>query len=654
MSKEYIDFDAINQLINPIDLLSLIAYEKSKPELHGKELKDFCPIHGGDNQHSLSIDTVKKKFYCHNGSCNARGDMIELYAKSKNKTIHEAAKELASFFNIDEVKMPERSPTTTFTPAQKPISEKNNFLEDLWNRAMDEGSHPYFLSKDVKPCRGIRYGNSEYNIYSILVPFRNICGHITAIEYINEEKGYASSSKRSASFFVIDDKDHTIAKKAYLAEGLATALTINESIGAETDTVVISCGAADNLPKVARVLREKYPHLNIIACPDDDGAGKKSAEGCKNIHDVHIIRPNFTGIDKSEKENDFNDLKKLTNIETVRKQLMEYTPSTIEKSHDSHAIHPKNIIEKIKERMLSHKSGKPTLPGISTGYTKLDEIIGGFQNGHLITIGARSGHGKSWLALNFLKNIAIVQSIPSLLISLEMSYEQIEYRLLMLLTGIPCKKMKDGSLSEGEFLLLEQAYNTIKTSKLSIDEDTANSNLDTLSCHIDKARKDGIKFIVIDHVGLIHVSKGYSENRVIEMGTISRDIKKLAKSREIPILICAQLNREADSPEKPKGSQLRESDTLKQDSDILILLQRPEKYGDTRQGEIDTHIDKNRDGEETSITFRYDKSSWQMSEKDTVEKASKTQPEEETADLSNQSKDIIWLKDIIKKKPPRK
>jgi replicative DNA helicase len=197
-----------------------------------------------------------------------------------------------------------------------------------------------------------------------------------------------------------------------------------------------------------------------------------------------------------------------------------------------------------------------------------------------------------------------------------MSKEQIDYRFLSLLSEVSCKKIRDGNINDQELTQIEEAYLSITSSPLKIDENTENSTLEKLLERINIANKEGIKFIVIDHIGLITDQKRSRESRVIEMAKISREIKKAAKSLQIPILVCAQLNREAEGSEGPKGSHIRESDTIKQDSDILIILHRPEKNKNERACEIDFIIDKNRDGEETTITFTYNSGSWLIAEKE--------------------------------------
>ncbi len=641
-----IDFPKLNQFLDIFHVLLLID-SNTDPIIKGQQVRAFCPIHKGDSQRSLAINLNDKSFFCH--SCSAKGrDLISLYAQSKNISQYEAAEYLQSSFNIDLSTIPSNN-LQEYNLRNKIIKETVLSLS-LWEKAQELDEHPYLTKKQVATCKGLKHGADEKGNPAILVPFTNINGKITAIEYINEHiKLFATGSKRSGSFFVINNEDYTQAKKAYIAEGIATALTIYKATKNESYRVVVSCGPVDNMLSVIEAIKSHNSNLEIVACPDNDKPGKNAAQKIlqKSFSNIHICMPNFDGLEKNDEDNDFNDLQRLVGIETVKEQLQNNVPQilnsmikpaieaksfdqplTTQKEMVQHEIiadniglvKPCNILETIKQniQLFKDNGNKSVIPGISTGYAELDDTIGGFQKGHLITLAGRSGHGKSWIILNFIINISINQKIPSLLISLEMSKEQVEYRLLSLLTGISTKIMRNGSATEQDLQKIENAYQQISTSPIHIEDDMRHDKLNTLSARIKQAHKDKIKFIVIDHIGLVHKSDSgsYSDNRVMEVAGITRTIKSLTKLYKLPILICAQLNREADTPEKPKGSQLRESDTLKQDSDIVFLVHRPEKYNEKiRPYEFDIIIDKNRDGEELTIPFTYQQNSWGISEK---------------------------------------
>lgn len=660
-----INFQKLNEQIDPLSLLQLLGHSHEDAVLRGEELRAGCPIHQSDNQQSLCINIIKKKFHCK--SCNAHGDLISLYAQSKHKTDQEAAQELAPYFLSDTgrntIIPAKKFPSTTEDIRTRVADNKYTDGDVLrcWNNAKDSGEDTYFVHKKLSTPLNSKFGKNPRGYYATMTPLVNMNGDFKGFISLTQSGKYIYKMDGDETFFTplgtLSD-----AVPFFIGEGIATVQTVWEAMSKEIPA--ISVGSWSNLMPIIAEIKKEYPLAIPVILADlyDNNASAAIHQIKEKFADTIILQPSFENLtyNTDKKPKDFNDIiSKCDQVmdivkEQVKNGISQALNHPAQPAQKTEIILPSsNIIEKIKQQMHLFKvNGKAILPGISTGYIKLDNIIGGFQEGHLITLAARTGHGKSWFALNFLKNIAIDQGISSLLISLEMSKDQIEYRLLSLLTGIPGKNMKDGSINEDELESLTEAYNTIQKSPLIIEEDIINSNLQVLLARIEKAQKDGVKFIVIDHVGLIHVSKGYSDNRVIEMGNISRKIKMSAKSLKIRILNCAQLNRDADTPEPPKGSQLRESDTLKQDSDILMLLHRPEKYNPKiRPGEIDIIIDKNREGEEVTITYKH--KAWLIEEignhKEEVSESPQSTKEILSASEKNE-KVVMKFSDINKRK----
>ena len=274
-----------------------------------------------------------------------------------------------------------------------------------------------------------------------------------------------------------------------------------------------------------------------------------------------------------------------------------------------------DFLTKIVATTQTYKStGKVKLSGISTGYKVLDDILDGFQEEQLITLAGRTGMGKTWIALNFLKNIAIDQSIPVSLFSLEMSTTQLFYRLLSLCSEIPAKRIKEGKLNENEINKIISAYTKINNSPIFLSDQASNGDLNNLKHTIDFECTRS-KFIIIDHIGLI---KEYTEsnNRAHEVGEITRTLKIASKDHKIPIMCLAQLNRNADKDEKPKLSELRESGAIEQDSDVVIFVHRSDYHEkDKKTNEVTLIIAKNRDGEQgNSITLKRD-DVWRLNER---------------------------------------
>jgi len=281
-----------------------------------------------------------------------------------------------------------------------------------------------------------------------------------------------------------------------------------------------------------------------------------------------------------------------------------------------------NPLEKIKQNRLEYQTtGRISLPGISTGYSEIDNSIGGLQAEHLIILAARTGMGKSWVALNLIKNIAIDKQIPTALFSLEMSHKQIINRLISLISKVPLKKINDGTMNDEEFAKVVSAVATIGRSSLMLTDNSKNSTLTEAINNIDIAcENDKAQLVIIDHIGLMKTSNKMSENRVVEMGSIVRELKLAAKRTKVPVMGLAQLNRDADKNEPPKLSNLRESGAIEQDADVIMFIHRNNYYNASeRPGELDIIIAKNRDGEDNStVEFSYDEC-WNIKEKNNTE-----------------------------------
>ncbi|MEI8244510.1 MAG: replicative DNA helicase [Lentisphaerota bacterium] len=217
--------------------------------------------------------------------------------------------------------------------------------------------------------------------------------------------------------------------------------------------------------------------------------------------------------------------------------------------------------------------------GIPTGYPDLDKLVIGLKPGEMFVLAARPSIGKTSMALNLIRNVAIRASRPRAVafFSLEMTAEQITRRLLCTEANISETSLFDGSFKPAEFTRLTPAIDLLRKTKVFIDP-TGGLTLSELRA---KARRlkmmHNIELIVVDYLQLMH-SDYKTENRQQEVAEISSGIKKLAKDLSIPILVLAQLNREvektAGASARPKLSHLRESGAIEQDADIVAFLHR--------------------------------------------------------------------------------
>ncbi|WGH27217.1 MAG: replicative DNA helicase [Candidatus Shikimatogenerans bostrichidophilus] len=220
---------------------------------------------------------------------------------------------------------------------------------------------------------------------------------------------------------------------------------------------------------------------------------------------------------------------------------------------------------------------------IPSGFKKLDNIILGFQKSDLIIIASRPGMGKTSLALSLINNI-IKKNIAVGLFSLEMSYIQIITRLLSFNTNITYEKLKNFNFNKKEFNILKNNIKKINKYNLFIDDSSTLSLLDFKKKCKKLIYKYNVKIIIIDYLQLIKVKNSNFKinNREQEISIISRNIKYIARKFKISIIALSQLSRAVEyrgGYKKPLLSDLRESGAIEQDSDIVLLLYRPEYYG---------------------------------------------------------------------------
>ncbi len=240
------------------------------------------------------------------------------------------------------------------------------------------------------------------------------------------------------------------------------------------------------------------------------------------------------------------------------------------------------IIEELDKR-------KGAVSGIGTGFADLDKMTSGFQRGDLIILAGRPSMGKTALALNFMRNAAVNDEAKVAFFSLEMAATQLVMRMICSEAMIPFDRLRLGSLPEKFWIKLTNAANTLSRAGVYI-EDSANLSVLELKA---KARRIKIEFgldmVVVDYLQLVRGtgSKKSQGSREQEIAEISRSLKGMAKELEIPVLALSQLNRAPEQREsgEPKLSDLRESGSLEQDADLVMLIHRPGAYKKKKEEE---------------------------------------------------------------------
>jgi replicative DNA helicase len=241
------------------------------------------------------------------------------------------------------------------------------------------------------------------------------------------------------------------------------------------------------------------------------------------------------------------------------------------------------------------------LRGVPTGFKGMDNVLAGMQNSNLIILAARPGVGKTALAMNIARYVAVEEKIPVCVFSLEMSKEELVDRLLVRQGMIDAWKLKTGQLSPGDFDSLSEAMGILAEAPLYID-DTPGLTVTELRTRARRLQVDkDIKFIVVDYLQLMHGST--RDNRVQEVSEISQGLKNLARELKVPILALAQLSRAMEARGgRPRLSDLRESGSIEQDADVVMFVHREDE--DNRELVI-CSVEKHRNGPTASFNLYF-------------------------------------------------
>jgi replicative DNA helicase len=246
--------------------------------------------------------------------------------------------------------------------------------------------------------------------------------------------------------------------------------------------------------------------------------------------------------------------------------------------------------------------------GVPTGFSELDELTNGLHPGQLIILAARPALGKSTLGLDFARAAAIHHYMPAIIFSLEMGRSEIAMRLISAESSVGLQSMRKGKVHSEDWKTIAQTRGRINDAPLYID-DSPNMTLVEIRAKCRRLKQRvGLKMVIIDYLQLMTSGKRV-ESRQQEVSEFSRALKLLAKELQVPVIAISQLNRgpEQRADKKPALSDLRESGSLEQDADMVILLHRESAYeaDNPRAGEADLIIAKHRNGPTRTITVGF-------------------------------------------------
>lgn len=290
------------------------------------------------------------------------------------------------------------------------------------------------------------------------------------------------------------------------------------------------------------------------------------------------------------------------------------------------------------------------IPGLQSGFDRLDDLTAGFRKNDLIIVAARPTMGKTALVLNVCTHILLNLDKPILFFSLEQDREQLIRRMLSAVSGVIHEKLNRGvNLTTQDWQQLESARHSLSKVEFFI-VDRPNVSLDDMKSHIRRINREltappngdpdnMLAMVVVDYLQLVKPSRERN-SRVIELGEVSRGLKALAKEFEIPVISVAQLNRNVENREnkRPRMADLRDSGEIEQDADLILFIYRDEVYDDhtEQKGKAEIIIGKHRNGPRGDLTLDFQAEFMKFSnEGDTAYRAPVHYSNDSTTDVSD-------------------
>lgn len=283
-----------------------------------------------------------------------------------------------------------------------------------------------------------------------------------------------------------------------------------------------------------------------------------------------------------------------------------------EKQDFSSLEHIEGVLKEVIEKLNKIAKDPSTLRGISTGFDDLDRLTNGLQNSDLILLAARPGVGKTSFAMNVINNVATKVKKSCAIFSLEMPKIQIAQRSMCSIGNVSMERALKGKLSVDEWASLIKASRKLSEAKIYIDDSSINDPNDILSKCRRIKREHGLDLVMIDYLQLMRADKNSTfENKVLEVGEITRSLKIAARELDVPIILLSQLSRAVEQRKgdhRPVLSDLRDSGSIEQDADIVMFIYKPDMYNDVITEESDVAeliIAKHRNGPLGTVKLRW-------------------------------------------------
>jgi len=259
----------------------------------------------------------------------------------------------------------------------------------------------------------------------------------------------------------------------------------------------------------------------------------------------------------------------------------------------------KRILGTTIDRLDELQKNEGDVTGLSTGFQDFDRMTAGLQPGDLVIVAGRPSMGKTSFAMNIAEHVAIAEEVPVAIFSMEMSAEQLSFRMISSLGRVNQSNLRTGRFLDEDWSRINSAVSVMSKARLFIDDTPALTPTEVRARARRLKREHGLGLIVLDYLQLMQVA-GTAENRATEISEISRSLKALAKELAVPVVALSQLNRSVEqrTDKRPVMSDLRESGAIEQDADLIAFIFREEVYNkDTpRKGIADVIIAKQRNG----------------------------------------------------------
>lgn len=331
---------------------------------------------------------------------------------------------------------------------------------------------------------------------------------------------------------------------------------------------------------------------------------------------IQIIRDKYTLRTMIDKSNEIisNCYEEQENVDAIIEQA-EKSILSVGKDTIGNAIQPiQQVLTKAQDELESLAKAGTDVTGISTGFRALDLKTTGLHPKELIILAARPAMGKSAFALNIATNMAIKSGKSVAIFSLEMGSEQIASRMFASVGQIEATHLRTGKLDHNDWKRVNEAMSQLGNTNIYIDDTPGITTREIRSkCRRLANSSQGLDAIIIDYLQLIDSSAKYAGNRAMEVGEVSRELKKLAMELDVPIIALAQLSRQLESREnkRPLLSDLKESGGIEQDADIVMFLYNDDYYKRPKDvpasSVMEVIISKNRSGSTGTVELVFDR-----------------------------------------------